>query len=85
MFCDFCATASCPTCKNCTPACVPAEGRCDDHDDCEPDFVCLYGTDTCAPGCGSAACLDPNTYCERCATSSCPCCEDCVGVCQTTL
>lgn len=80
--CDDCATASCPGCADCMPACAPTEpGWCDDHSDCEDGMVCAYSYGVCFPSCDDGVCADPNTVCDTCATSSCPCCKDCASAC----
>lgn len=83
LFCDGCATSSCPMCDDCVAACVSADpGQCDDHDDCPPEQLCVYATQTCAPQCtADGLCADPSLVCDFCATSSCPGCENCLGAC----
>ncbi|MEM9695400.1 MAG: hypothetical protein AAGA56_22845 [Myxococcota bacterium] len=82
--CNGCATGSCPGCLDCVAACVPAEeGQCDDHDDCDADELCLFGAQRCSRGCGEGqvGCLRDDQFCDPCATSSCPGCEDCLAAC----
>jgi hypothetical protein len=86
QICDGCATSSCPGCEDCTAACVPANGKCDDHDDCASDSVCLYGAQKCEPKCNAnGGCDEVDLVCNDCATSSCPFCNDCVGACTESF
>ena len=57
-------------------------GACDDHADCAP-FLCIFGTGQCASPCTAGACetCGPGRFCEACATSSCPECDDCLAAC----
>ncbi|MCC6526895.1 MAG: hypothetical protein IT373_29870, partial [Polyangiaceae bacterium] len=57
-------------------------GACDNHDDCAGTEVCVYWQQSCAPTCtpGSTDC-GPSLYCDACATSSCPACNDCLAAC----
>lgn len=85
--CDPCATSSCAGCADCVGACVPAPaGRCDDHDDCSNDELCVYSQGICVLECNA---FDPNDTtcqavgqaCSPCQTGSCPGCKDCRDVC----
>lgn len=80
LICDGCATSSCPECKNCVPACVPASGGCDEHADC-PAGLCVFETSQCAEPCTDEGQCDAGLQCDTCGTSSCPACDDCVAVC----
>jgi hypothetical protein len=83
--CDSCASSSCPECADCIGACRPTRaGQCDGHDDCGEDELCNYSQGRCAKACGSTAECDADAICDGCATSSCPCCEDCRGICIGT-
>jgi hypothetical protein len=57
-------------------------GPCVSHDECAPG-VCIFSTGICAPACTGLACesCGPNAFCEPCATSSCPKCNDCRAAC----
>ena len=61
-----------------------AGGACDEHEDCGPGNVCLFGQGTCAPSCDatdSCESCGEGTACNMCATGSCPGCRDCVAAC----
>jgi hypothetical protein len=88
LICVDCATGSCPGCKDCVAACLTAApGTCDDHDDCAPGDVCLYGAGQCAPACSPVppSCPTPDLVCNPCATSSCPGCDNCLGACTESF
>lgn len=83
LVCNECATGSCPSCLDCVAACMPAlNGACDNHDDCGANDLCLYFQNTCAQACtvGGNEC-GANAFCDACATSSCPACNDCLAAC----
>lgn len=89
VVCDGCATSSCPGCKDCIAACVPAGDACDDHSDCGPDGLCTFYQpydpfgQRCEPACDGpgAACPDECAFCAPCGTASCAGCGDCVASC----
>ncbi|NUP05948.1 MAG: hypothetical protein HOW73_07810 [Polyangiaceae bacterium] len=90
FFCSDCATSTCPECLDCIAGCVPGDPplppvQCDDHDDCgvsPGEAVCIFTFGLCAQRCGPASPpCPPGTFCESCATSSCPACDDCIGAC----
>jgi hypothetical protein len=86
--CSYCATTSCAQCSDCVDACLPSPpGTCDDHDDCLPTEVCIYGAGLCKEACdgNDPGCSSPDLVCNFCATSSCPGCDDCVGACTTSF
>lgn len=81
-FCEECATSSCPECRDCLGACVPADGRCDDDDPCPDGSICRFGEGRCSAGCtADGGCEDPSDVCAPCEASSCCGCKDCVGGC----
>lgn len=55
---------------------------CSSHADC-PGAVCVFSTGKCAQKCDGDFCeaCAPGTWCDSCATSSCPSCEDCRPAC----
>ncbi len=59
-------------------------GLCASNADCGPGSVCLLGTGVCADACEPFACdsCGQGSFCEPCATSSCPTCDDCVAACM---
>ncbi len=83
--CISCATGSCPDCADCRSGCVLGPVACGSHDDCGVtlgDDVCVFALGVCAQRCGPASPPCPPAYfCNDCATSSCPGCDDCVGAC----
>ena len=74
VVCDACATSSCPGCRDCEAACVPAEGACDDHADCAAEELCNFYApydplgQTCLPACDfdAPSCPDGCSYCAPC-------------------
>lgn len=81
-FCDECATSSCPDCRDCLAACVPADGRCDDDDPCPTGSICHFREGRCSAGCtADGSCEDLSEVCAPCESSSCCGCKDCVGGC----
>jgi hypothetical protein len=55
---------------------------CTSHDQC-PEGACIFATGACASPCGVDYCdsCGPGSYCDGCATSSCPECLDCRAAC----
>lgn len=55
---------------------------CASHEDCGGG-LCIFATGTCAARCGDDYCdaCDAGSFCQPCATSSCPGCADCVAAC----
>jgi len=83
VFCEPCATSSCPGCLDCAAACVPAiAGRCDEDDPCPGELVCQWSWGSCLPPCSNPGeQCGGFAYCDECATSSCCGCADCVSAC----
>lgn len=80
--CEGCATSSCPTCKDCTSACMPIQpGQCDTDDACPSGEQCFWGAGFCAPFCGPGGACPDGLACVSCATGSCCGCDDCVDLC----
>jgi len=79
-FCDECATSSCPDCRDCLAACVPADDRCDDDDPCPDGSICHFREGRCSAGCtADGSCEDLSEVCAPCESSSFCGCKDCVG------
>src|SRR5262245_34044511 len=61
-------------------------GACSAHSDCPPGQVCLFSSGLCTSACEGDLCsaCDPGTFCDGCATSSCPEGADCRPACILT-
>jgi len=83
VFCEPCATSSCPECNDCVAACVPATaGRCDEDDPCPGQQICAWAWGTCLEPCGPGGDCGGWSYCDGCVTGSCCGCDDCVAACM---
>lgn len=80
-----CETEPNPSCRSLPPVCAESEllvvrsgcWQCVDQVTCEPSQV----QETT---CSTNSDCDVGSYCDECATSSCPSCADCIGLCTVS-
>ncbi|MBW2526617.1 MAG: hypothetical protein JRI23_20715 [Deltaproteobacteria bacterium] len=83
QFCEPCGTSSCPDCRDCVAACLPAgPARCDEDDPCPGGDLCHWSFGTCLPPCEADGDCGSFAYCDPCATSSGCSLKDCVAACM---